>query len=38
MPAFQFGVKKSNSNTRKHGIDFEQAQGLARRAPGAVRR
>lgn len=26
MPEFQYDPKKSESNLRKHGIDFEQAQ------------
>lgn len=28
MPEFQYDPKKSNSNSRKHGINFEQAQVL----------
>lgn len=28
MPDFQYDPKKSESNLKKHGIDFEQAQAL----------
>ena len=28
MPKFQYDLKKSQSNLKKHGIDFEQAQVL----------
>jgi uncharacterized DUF497 family protein len=28
MPEFQYDPKKSRSNFKKHGIDFEQAQAL----------